>query len=135
MIEQKEKYNEKLIVSKGNGPILKDIAPLNSKEHWYITPIKEYDIVMQAKLMQLSNNVITEVIIDFQRDDIIQIIDTANYGLEHIAIFYETRVQGTEDIKEFIAVYDMKGNAVEVKEMTAVSRGDGGHFRSLEYIE
>lgn len=134
MQEQKTKYNDKLLVDKSEWPILKDIAPLNSNQHWYITPVKEYDTVMQAKLMQLSNNDIKEVMLDFQRDDVIQIMDVANYGTEYVALFLTTKDDdGT--LHAIITVFDLYGKEVHRKEITEIRTNDYGRFTYLDYVE
>lgn len=72
---------------KSNLYILKDIVPRNRPEHWYVNLLKENGLLSQSKLLRFSENEVQRTIIDFQDNIITQVLDTANYGLDHIAIF------------------------------------------------
>jgi hypothetical protein len=129
-------YNVYPNIDEGSGSeMLKDIAPINSGEHWYVNPLKQYGAIYWAELLKFSSDKVARVFIDFARDDIIQIVDVANYGKDYVAILYETRMAQGEPVREYVSVYDMSGNMVQHKEMTELVGDKPGRFTALDYLE
>jgi len=114
--------------------MLKDIAPINIDEHWYLNELRQYQVVYWAELLKFSADKAERVFIDFNRDDIIQIVDMANYGRDYVAILYETRITQDDPIHQYIDIYDMSGKLVEQKEVTDLAGGKKGRFTALDYV-
>jgi hypothetical protein len=130
-------YNVYHIIDEGVGYVmLKDIAPTNSNEHWYVNPLKQYGVTYEAELLKFLPEKVERVFIDFERDDIIQVVDVANYGKDYVAILYETRISQNDPIHEYVVVYDMDGKLVQSKEVTELAGGGtAGRFTALDYLE
>jgi len=90
--------------------IFKDLSPRNSHEHWELDGIKGTEQIKQVIFVQFYHDAtFKENSIHFEQEDIIKIIDFANYGEEQIAIIYATKHPMTNEIREFINVYRVHG--------------------------
>jgi hypothetical protein len=125
------------LVDRVNGRrVLKDIAPINSGEHWYVNQFKQFEKPYAVELFKFSFDKVERVFVDFNRKDIIQIVDVANYGSEYFAILYQTQSSENNPNYEYIAVYDMNGQPVELREVTELgSEGTRDRFIALDYVE
>jgi len=116
--------------------MIKDIAPINSTEHWYVNPLKRFDKPYAAEIFKFFPNKVDRVLIDFGRKDIIQIVDVANYGDEHVAILYQTQLVHDDPIYDYIAVYDMRGQLVELRDVSDLTGvGKRGRVIALDYVQ
>jgi hypothetical protein len=133
MKERKEMYNDNLAIEETEWYILKDVAPSKSEEHWYIASVREDGVVKGARLLKVSSNDVKVSFINFERDDIVRIKDTANFGENKVAIFLSAK-DDEGKVHAIIEVFDLAGNKIGKKEITEI-RGDIGRFTYLDYLE
>jgi hypothetical protein len=127
-------YNIYHIIDEGIGTVmLKDIAPINSGQHWYVNPLKQYGVIYEAEILKFRENDGKRVFIDFERNDIIGLRDVTNFGNDNVAIFLATKDDEGE-VHAIINVYDMEGKKVSEQDITEL-RGDKGRFTYLDYVE
>jgi len=135
MTEEKSTYNDKLVLTTDPWYILKDIAPIQSTEHWYIEPGKYGTRFNQVRLLQMKEDrTINESWLQLKRDDVSQILDVSNYGADHVAVYYEAKDQENDQWYTFITVYDLNGHEVSSTEIERIRKGEG-RFLYLDYVE
>jgi len=134
LIEQDENFNATLPISDNEWQILKDIRPHDVNEHWYIEPGKLDLSINQLRFFRTyPDGAISEVLLRFKRDDIIQLMDVANYGKDHIATFLTTK-DDNGVLHAIITVFDLQGNIIYEDEITKIRDGIG-RFTYLDYVE
>jgi len=119
MIEQKSKYNELLTVSSGVGRMLKNVAPSNAREHWYISSEEGAHKLKQARLTQVGLDSTRIVSLDFGRDDIVQIMDVANYGEDKVALVLRTK-DDNDELHAILTVFDIRGKEIRSEDISDV---------------
>jgi len=136
MIETPERYNKTLPNLGDAMEYIDDIAPLHSRNHWYVEPNEIDTMIKNTRLLNIyPDGRIDETIINFKRNDIIQILDVTNYKDDKVALCYYTKNPTTEEIRAYVAIYNLDGEEVGLTDITAVDQDDSGRFMYLDYVE
>jgi len=132
MIEQSDAYIEGMLSPGGGREILKDIAPIGSEEHWYVEAVNPLGRISEARLVRFIKNEVTERVLSLDRDNVVQIMDVANYGEDKLALFLTIK-DDDESLHAVISVFNLQGNKLQDTEITHI-RGDYGQFTYLDYV-
>jgi len=136
LIETKERYDANLPNFEHGAQVLKDIAPRETGEHWYIEPPSEDDPVVQGILLfrVRGNDPVNVTKIRFAQHDVMQVMDVSAYRDDQLALFLMKK-DDAGDFHAIITIFDMHGNEQRSEEITTLLRGDVGRFTHLDYVE
>jgi len=132
LIEVPNAYNDTLPVMDGTS-ILKNVGPFGSHEHWYIEETGIGEPISTIKFIQITEKNISTTWINLNRNNVIQIMDVANYGKNHIALFLTVEDENSE-LHALVTLFDLQGNEISTTEIEHLLDKKPGQFTYLDYV-
>jgi len=133
--EKQDLYDATLPHFEHGAQILKDIAPQQTSEHWYVQADEEHERIARIRLLRTTpNGRITQQPLAFDRSDMMQVIDVARYGNDQIALLLLTK-DADDSLHTLLAVFTLEGELNMIDDVTRLLEGDKGRFTYLDYVD
>jgi len=134
-VEERERYRPELPNFIHGAEVLKDVAPRNNGEHWYISTREQEEVVGDVQLLRIqTDGAVQTQAITLPRADVVQVIDVSEYVKNQIALFLLAKDK-TGALHAIISVHGLDGVQKQQEEITDLFAGDVGRFTALGYIE